>query len=144
MWSDVKMWEDVRRWRWEDVRRCEDEKMWRWEDVRRCEDEKMWEDVKMRRCEKMIRCEDRHRLLEEPFAQTLWGKNPVFKNTPQWWVLAPGAWWCSAAAAPRTRQRTCDTLNLRSVLLPTARVLVQLGYLVRPWDLEPPQVRDKI
>ena len=67
---------DEKMWRWEtDI--CEDEKVWRWEtdicvDVKivRCEDEKM----------NMCRCEDEKmmyspRLLEEPFAQTLSGKN---------------------------------------------------------------------
>ena len=99
MWrcEDEKMWrcEDVkmsRMWRWADVKmsRCEDEKMWRCEG---CEDVRMWRwaDVKMRRCEDeqmrrwegvKWRCEDvkmfdRPPLLEEPFAQTLSGKNPA-------------------------------------------------------------------
>ena len=87
--EDEKMWrfEDVKMWRWEDVkmrrcenmwnvrmRRCEDEKMWKWENVKLwgCEDEKMWE-LKMW-CED-VKIVDRPPLLEEPFAQTLSGKN---------------------------------------------------------------------
>ena len=90
MWrcEDVKMWrcgcEDVKMCRCEDMRmwRCEDVKMWGCEDVKMwwCEDVKMWrcEDVKLWRCKDVMmwRCESMQiQLLEEPFAQTLSGKN---------------------------------------------------------------------
>ena len=97
MWKwceDVKMWrcEDVKMWRCEDVKmwRCEDVRMWGCEDVkmRRWEDVRIWrwicQDVKMRRWEDVMkmwwRCEhmkmySKPLLLEEPFAQTLSGKN---------------------------------------------------------------------
>ena len=131
MWpsEDVKMrrWGDAKVWRWED-----EKKIWGWEDgtapapafkreIEKKErargqeekmwDEKMWrwEDVKMRRCEdeKMFY---RPPLLEEPCAQTLWGKrmNIASGKLTVWPWKPPIFSGFTNLPTPRLRQSLCD------------------------------------